>query len=137
MIYVKSLSYLVALKVYFLCHNTVRHFKQSSYFYCLCDRYQGCETGFSSNNSRGYCCVCRTKNHYTLEKLEKIEHNLFQLEKFYLELLKDLNEIVTVDSTVCFWTRELIFVQRDWQQGTRNCVYLGNLIFYLFSSKHL
>ena len=113
MIYVKSLSYLVALKVYFLCYNTVRHFKQNFYFYSLCHRYQGCETGFFPNNSRGYCCVCRTKNHYTLEKLEKIKRNLFQLEKFYLELLKDLNKIVTVDSTVCFWTHELIFVQRE------------------------
>ena len=31
MIYLKSLSYLAALKVYFLCYNTVRHFKQSCY----------------------------------------------------------------------------------------------------------
>ena len=97
-----SLSYLAALKVYFLCFNIVRHFTQISYFYCLCDRCQGCKTGFFPNNFRGYFCVCRTKNHYTLERLEKTKRDLFQLEKRYWELLKDLNDIVTVDSTGFF-----------------------------------
>ena len=32
MIYVKSFSYLVALKVYFLCHNTVRHLNKALTF---------------------------------------------------------------------------------------------------------
>ena len=53
-----------------------------------------------------FCSVCRTHAHYTLEKLNKIKHDSFELERFYLNILRDLAEILSVDPTTFFWENE-------------------------------
>ena len=53
-----------------------------------------------------FCSVCRTQAHYILKKLNKIKHDSFELERFYLNILRDSAEILSVDPTACFWENE-------------------------------
>ena len=100
-IYIKPLTYLASLEVYYHCYKIIEYFIYSSYYYCLCDRYQGClRQPFGGED---YCCVCKTRIHYSFEKLNSIKHNSFKLQKFYLNLLRDLTEIEKIDPTACFW----------------------------------
>ena len=131
MIFVKSLIYLASLEVYYHCYKIIEHFIHSSYYYCLCDRYQGClREPFGGED---YCCVCKTRIHYSLEKLNSIKHNSFKLQKFYLNLLRDLTEIERIDSTACFWEGEFYYKYRNWQEGSESQTCLRNVIDYLFN----
>lgn len=130
MTYVKTLTYLISLEVCYHCCRIIEHFIHRSYFYCLCNRYRGCVQGLQGED---YCIVCRTCNHYTLEKLEKVKCNSFQLEKFYQELLRDLSEVLEIDSTVCFWNDEFFYKSRDWISGTESHSCLRDVISVLFA----
>ena len=97
-------TYLASLEVYYHCDKIIEHFIHSSYYYCLCDRYQGClRKPFGGED---YRCNCKTRIHYSLEKLNSIKHNSFKLQKFYLNILRDLTEIERIVSTACFWEGE-------------------------------
>ena len=51
-----------------------------------------------------YCCVCRTNEHYSLDELDNIKHHhSFKLQKFFLSILRDVAEILSLDPTVAFW----------------------------------
>ena len=79
-----------------------------------------------------YCCVCRTSRHYNLEGLEKIKHDSFRLERFYLILLRDLAEILDVDSTAYFWEDEIYYKYRDYREGTESQSCLRDHIDFYF-----
>ena len=76
MIHLKNLTYLASIEVYYHCYIIFEHFIHRSYFYCLYDRYQGC---FLGQQGKDYCIVNRTFNHYTLEQLEKLKFDFFEL----------------------------------------------------------
>ena len=75
MIYIKTLTYLASLEVYYHCYKIIEHFISRYYYYCLYDRYQGCVRGPFPFGEKDYCCVCKTRNHYSLEELNSIKHN--------------------------------------------------------------
>ena len=106
MIYMKTLSFLASREVYYHCYRIIKHFIHSSFWYCLCDRYQGCTRGPETVTGNDFCSACRTHAHCTLKKLNKIRHESFELEKFYVNTLRDLAEILSVDPTACFWENE-------------------------------
>ena len=91
----KSLLFLASRKVYYGCYLIIEHFVYSAFWYCLCDEYQGCLREDYALNYRSatlgvdYCSICRTFRHYKLKELEKIKHDSFRLERFYLNLLRD------------------------------------------------
>ena len=58
--------------------------------------------------------------HNSLEKLDNIKYDSFELQKFYLNILKDLSEIVSVDQTACFWEGEVYYKYKNWQEGTES-----------------
>ena len=125
MIYFKTLRYLGPFEVCYHCYRNIEHFIHSSYFYGLCDRYQGY---FPGQQGKDYCIVSRIFNHYTLEKLGNVKFDSFQLEKLYLEPLRDLNEILEVDPTVCFWNNEFFYKSRDWISRTESHSCLRDII---------
>ena len=129
----KTLTYLASLEVYYQCCKILEHFTYSSFWYCICDKYQGCLRGPYPVAGREYCCVCRTHAHYSLEKLNNIKHDSFELEKFYLNILRDLVETLSVDPTVCIWKGEVFYKHKNWQEGTEIQTCLRNVIDILFT----
>ena len=87
-IYIKRLTYLASLEVCYQCYKIIEHLISCSFLNCFCDRYDGCLR--SEYASKDYCIVCRTYASYDLEKLKDIKRNSFNLEKFYLNMLRDL-----------------------------------------------
>ena len=75
MIYMKTFTYLASREVYYHCYKSIEHFIYSSYYYCLCDKYQGCLQRPYPIAGKDYCCVCRTHVHCTHEELDNIKHN--------------------------------------------------------------
>ena len=49
-----------------------------------------------------FCSVCRTHAQYTLEKLNKIKYDSFELERFDLNILRNLAEILSIEPTASF-----------------------------------
>lgn len=129
----KTLTCLASREVYYLCYKTPEHFIYSFYYYCLCDRYQGSERGPFPFGGKDYCCVCRTHALYSLEKLNNIKHDCFKLEKFYLNILKDFAEILSIDPTSCFWNNEVYYRYKNWQEGTGSQKCLRNATDVLFN----
>ena len=135
---IKSLLFLASREVYYACYRIIEHCVYSAFWYCLCDEYQGClredcmlRYG-SATSGADYCCVCRTFRHYKLEELEKIKHGSFRLERFYLNLLRDLVEILEVDPTACFWEDEIYYKYGDYREGTESQSCLRDHIDFSF-----
>ena len=135
---VKSLSFLASQEVYYSCYRIIEHFVHSAFWYCLCDRYQGClreESVLSYGSATlgaDYCYISRTLNHYMLKGLNEIKRNSFCLEKFYLHLLRDLAEILSVDPEACFWDDEFCYKYRNYREGTESQTCLRDIIDFLF-----
>ena len=134
---VKSLSFLASQEVYYSCYQIIEHIVHSAFWYCLCDRYQGClrEESLLSYCSQtlgaDYCCICWTLNHYKLKGLNEIKCSFYQ-EKFYLHLLRDLAGILSVDPEACFWEDEFCYKYRNYREGTESQTCLRDIIdFYL------
>ena len=133
MFYMKTLLYLASREVYYQCYKIIKHFIHSSYWYWLCDRYQGCWRGPYPVAGNDYCCICITHAHYTLEKLNNVKYDFFfRLKRFYLNILRDLAEILSVDQTACFWENNFFYKYRNWQEGTESQTCLRDIIDTLF-----
>ena len=135
MIYIKTLTYLASLKVYYHCYKIIEHFISRTYYYCFYNTYQGCFWGPFPFGEEDYCCVCKTRNHYSLEELNSIKHNNFKFEKYYLNILRDLTEIEKIDPTICFWEDKFYCKFRNKQEGTEGQTCLRNVIDYLFNTE--
>ena len=96
----KSLVYLASREVLFHCYRIIQNFNECAHLYFLCDGYQDCLQNLSAR--RDYCCICRFRKEYRLKNLQNIKSNSFELEKYCLNILKDLVEILSVNPTVCF-----------------------------------
>ena len=137
----KFLSFLASQEVYYSCYRIIEHFVHSAFWYCLCDRYQGClrEESVLSYGSptlgADYCCICRTLNHYKLKGLNEIKRNSFWLGKFYLHLLRELAEILSVNPEACFWEDEFCYKYRNYREGTESQTGLRNIIDFLFEKE--
>ena len=104
MFYGKSLVYLAFREVHYHCYGISDNFNFYSDDYCLCDRYQGCVKKLSA--SKDYFCVCRINENYSLEELNDVKHNSFKLERFYLNILRDLTEVLSFELPFQFWKNE-------------------------------
>ena len=133
MIYIKTLTYLASQEVYYHCYKIFEHFFYSTFYYCLCNRYQGCERGPFPFGGKDYGCVCRTHYHYSLEQLEDIKHNSFKLEKLSLNILRDLEKSLSIDPTACFWNDEVFHKYKNYQEGIESQACLKDLINILFT----
>ena len=120
----KSLVYLASREALYHCSGIIESFTQYSHFYRLCDRYQGCVREPSAR--KDHCCVCRFRKEYYSEDLHNVKRNSFKLEMYYLNILRDLSEILSVDPTVCFWEHEYSYQFRSWRtclRGGRNYLF--------------
>ena len=133
---VKSLVYLASQEVFYHCFGIIDNFAYYSQDYCLCSMYQGCAPGLLAR--KDYCCVCRISEHYSAERLNEIKHNSFKLERFYLSILRDVAEMLSIEPTIFFWKNDyynwVCFV--CFEGGKSEYIdSLGEDLDYLFSSK--
>ena len=125
------MTYLASLEVCYQCYKIIGHLISCSFLNCFCDRYDGCLR--SEYASKDYCIVCRTYASYDLEKLKDIKRNSFKLEKFYLNMLRDLAEIKIIDSATVFWNDKALYKYKNWSEGTESQTCLRNVIAYFFN----
>ena len=134
---VKSLVYLASWEVFYHCFGIIDNFGYYSQDYCLYSVYQGCARGLLRR--KDYCCVCRSE-HYSLERLNKIKHNSFRLERFYLGILRDVAEMLSVKEIVFFWKNDYYnwvrFASFEEGKGEYIDSFRENLD-YFFSSKSI
>ena len=92
-------------------------------------KYQGC---VRKPCGRKDCyCVCRTCKQYSIDELNVIKHNSYKLEKYYLNILRYLAEMISIDPAACFWETENYY----WFRYKYQC--LRSNLDYLFSSKNI
>ena len=106
----ETLTCLASREVYYLCYKTPEHFIYSFYYYCLCDQ------GTKVLKEDLFLLVGKTivvfvEPTHTIP----IKHDSFKLEKFYLNILKDFAEILSVAQTACFWNNEVYYRYKNWQ----------------------
>ena len=98
---IESLLYLTSREVYYHCQGIIENFSYHAENFCLCEKYQGCaQRPFAQKNC---CCVCRTDQRYSLERVDDVKDNTFELLKFYHNIFLDISEILTFNSAASFW----------------------------------
>ena len=126
---VKSLTYLASREVYYHWYKIIKNFTFTSPYYCLCHKCQGYVRELCGR--KDYYCVCRTCKQYSIDELNDFKHNSFKLGKCYLNILRDLAEILSIDPAAWFWETENYY----WFRYKYTC--LRSNLDYLFSSKNM
>ena len=130
----KSLVYWACREAYYHGYGFIKNFTFCFHYHYLCDRYLGCDRGPSTR--KDFCCVCRTKKYCSLEELNDIKHNSLKLQKFCLNIVRDLIEILSIKLTASFWKFQYFYCQFTHKFRTRYTCLRSNLD-YLFSSKNI
>ena len=97
----ESMVYLASREGFYHCFGIIDNFQFHARDYCLCSWYSGCVRSLSAKED--YCAVCRISRHYSLERLNEIKRNSFRLERLYLNIIRDVAEALSVDSSIYFW----------------------------------
>ena len=97
---VKILVYLTSRELFYHCFGIINNFAYYSQDCCLCSMYQGCAQVLLVR--KDFCCVCRISEHYSLEWLNEFNTS-FKLERFYLSILRDVAEMLSIVPIFFFW----------------------------------
>ena len=46
---------------------------------------------------------CKLSKYYPLERLNEIKDNSFKLAKFYLNIMREIAEALSLNPSICFW----------------------------------
>ena len=87
---VKKLEYIAAKKVFYYTLNLAYIFQYSSWYYCTCNRFQGCRL---ENGEKDYYYISRFQNNYHSEKINKCI-NPKDIAALYKQMKKDLKKCV-------------------------------------------
>ena len=96
-----SVMYLTSWEAFYQCFGIIDNFKFHADDYCLCSRYERCIQ--SASAKKDYCAVCRVSQHYPLERLNEIKHNSFKLAKFYLSIVREIAEALSLNLSIYLW----------------------------------
>ena len=109
MFYMKTLTCLASREVYYLCFKSQNIlFTAFTTTACVTDTKVLKEDLFLLV---GKTIVVFVEPTHTIP----IKDDSFKLEKFYLNILKDLAEILSVAQTACFWNNEVYYRYKNWQ----------------------
>ena len=109
MFYMKTLTCLASREVYYLCFKSRNNlFTAFTTTVCVTDTKVLKEDLFLLV---GKTIVVFVEPTHTI----LIKHDSFKLEEFYLNILKDLAEILSVAQTACFWNNEVYYRYKNWQ----------------------
>lgn len=98
---VKSLVYLTSREAFYHSCGIINNFNWYSQRHCLCFRFAGCVREPSAK--KNYCAICRISQHCSLERLNEIKQNSFELANFYLNILRNVAEALSLDPSIYFW----------------------------------
>ena len=101
MFHAQSLVYLASGEAFYHCFGAIDNFQFHAPDHCLCSWYSGCVWGPLAKKDA--CAVCRISEHYSMERLNEIKHNSFMLERLYLNIIKDVPEVLSIDTSIYFW----------------------------------
>ena len=97
---VEKLKSMAAEKIYYYVLNLAYIFHFSSWYYCLCERFQGC---VFKNGEDLYCFICRFKMEYNPKDIEEIKCTK-KIENIYLAMKEDLKKSINFDQSIDnFW----------------------------------
>lgn len=93
-----SLLYLASKKVYYYCVNAIKNFIKGGFWYCTCDKFQGC---VKQNRCSSYCYICKITETYCKQGKDK---PILKLIKFATAFFEDLKLCYDFDNSVnYFW----------------------------------
>ena len=116
-------------EIFYYCYRTIENFLSKTFWYCLCNLYQGCE---NERGTREYCCICQIANDYSIDRLTVVKNDIFKLTEMYMEPLEDTRKIRRVVPSLDFWEEEVEFKFRD-RHGKEGRSDLGDSIEFLYS----
>ena len=126
----RKLKHLALSQIFYQLLNTFYIFIYNSFFYCCCDKFQGCRSkpvnGMIAD--RNFCYLCRVKVTYDEEKILKLL-KITSVYNTFIELKQDIQLCIDFDpSCNNFW----IYHYRSFQTGMGNFKweYLKNWIHY-------
>ena len=129
-----SVTHSAPVLIFDECYRIIEHFLSRSYHYCLCDMYHGCPTkGDCLTGTRYYCCICRVYMYYSIDELNTVKRDEVKLKNFYLDILKDIEEIKKVRCDNDFWDDEVEFKFRDWKIGKEDRSNFRDSVIFLFN----
>ena len=86
--------------MYYYVLNLASIFESSGYYYCTCDRFQGCR---HQNGEENYCSICKFKIDYYPKEIKKYI-NPKDIANLYKKIKESLKECVMFDWTIHnFW----------------------------------
>ena len=119
---IKDLYYKLLNILSLICFN-------NGFFYCFCNRYQGCEL----NNNLGWrlCLLCQIPVHFRdfKEELDRNQYNLMYLKQFAFRLYPFLEECYKVDQrSLEVFSGHYVYSSRDRYTGQKSEVSLKEMI---------
>ena len=71
--------------------------------------------------------------YYSIDELNTVKRDEVKLENFYMDILKDIEEIKKVRCDIDFWDDEVEFKFRDWKTGKEDRSNLRDSVIFLFN----
>ena len=93
---VKRLEYMAAEMIFYYILNLSYIFQYSSWYYCSCNRFQGCQY---RNGEEFYCFICWFQLEYNPRDIEKI-FNTQKIAKIYLSMKKGFKKCIDFDPSI-------------------------------------
>ena len=119
-------------KVFAECYKIIENFLHAGRYYCLCDRYSGCQTEIDFiTNIKNYCCVCLFEQHFDTGTLHRIKRNAVELRSCYNEIMKVVCEALKF-GCLNFWEQEVYYTIQNVTKGTFDLCNLSDNMDFLF-----
>ena len=97
---VRKLKIIAARKIYYYALNLAYIFHFSSWYYCLCKKFQVCADFYGEEL---YCFICRFKMEYNPRDIEESSDSK-KIEDVYLAMKKDIKRCIQFDPSIDnFW----------------------------------
>ena len=114
--------------IYLQMLNILHPVQNSGYWYCFCDKFDGCSVGWFSP-AKICSTICQIAYDFGMDIFEKNKYDPKKLLSFASDLIKELKVAVSHDENVCsLWCHEYKFKWCDCQAGTKVGMHLFNFI---------
>ena len=109
---VKRLEYMAAEMIFYYILNLSYIFQYSSWYYCSCNRFQGCQY---RNGEEFYCFICQFQLEYNPRDTKKI-FDTQKIANIYLSMKKDFKICIDFDPSISsFWNYHFKFNFTDYK----------------------
>ena len=115
--------------IFYYILNLLYIFKYDSWYYCSCNRFQGCQY---RNGEEFYCFICQFWLEYYPRDIEKILDTQ-KIANIYLSMKRDLKKCIDFDPSIStFWNYHFKFNLWLWR---KSMVLLFERLLFLINKK--